>query len=104
MSLDRRTLLRRGAIGGAGAMLLAGGGMSALLAACGSSSKSPAASGTTTGSGKPDYGELAFQLSWIKNVEFGGEYIADTKGYYKAAGFSSVNLISGGPTVQQDAV
>ena len=105
MSLDRRTLLRRGAIGGAGALLLAGGGMSALLAACGSSSKSPSSSGTTTpGSGPPDYGELAFQLSWIKNVEFAGEYIADTNGYYKDAGFSSVKLISGGPTVQQDAV
>jgi ABC-type nitrate/sulfonate/bicarbonate transport system substrate-binding protein len=105
MSLDRRTLLRRGAIGGAGALLLAGGGMSALLAACGSSSKSPSASGTTTpGSGPPNYGELAFQLSWIKNVEFAGEYIADTNGYYKDVGFSSVKLISGGPTVQQDAV
>jgi ABC-type nitrate/sulfonate/bicarbonate transport system substrate-binding protein len=105
MSLDRRTLLRRGAIGGAGALLLAGGGMSALLAACGSSSKSPSSSGTTTpGSGPPDYGELAFQLSWIKNVEFAGEYIADTNGYYKDVGFTSVKLISGGPTVQQDAV
>jgi ABC-type nitrate/sulfonate/bicarbonate transport system substrate-binding protein len=103
MSLDRRTLLRRGAIGGAGALLLAGGGMSALLAACGSSSKSPSSSGTTT-PGKADYGELAFQLSWIKNVEFAGEYIADTNGYYKDVGFSSVKLISGGPTVQQDAV
>ena len=47
---------------------------------------------------------LTFQLSWIKNVEFAGEYIADTKGYYKKQGFSSVNLMSGGPTVQQDAV
>jgi ABC-type nitrate/sulfonate/bicarbonate transport system substrate-binding protein len=104
LSLDRRTLLRRGAIGGAGALLLAGGGMSALLAACGSSSKSPSASGTTTpGSGPPDYGELAFQLSWIKNVEFAGEYIADTNGYYKAEGFSKVTLISGGAGIAQDA-
>ncbi|MDQ1508223.1 MAG: hypothetical protein QOG50_67 [Actinomycetota bacterium] len=103
MSLDRRTLLRRGALGGAGALLLAGGGMSALLAACSSSSKSPSA-GTTPNSGTPNYGELAFQLSWIKNVEFAGEYIADTNGYYKDVGFSSVKLISGGPTVQQDAV
>jgi ABC-type nitrate/sulfonate/bicarbonate transport system substrate-binding protein len=104
MSLDRRTLLRRGAIGGAGALLLAGGGMSALLAACGSSSKTPSSSGTTTpGSGKPDYGELSFQLSWIKNVEFAGEYIADTNGYYKAEGFSKVTLISGGAGIAQDA-
>ena len=31
------------------------------------------------------------------------QYIADTKGYYKAAGFSQVNSSAGGPTVQQDA-
>jgi ABC-type nitrate/sulfonate/bicarbonate transport system substrate-binding protein len=102
MSLDRRTLLRRGAIGGAGAMLLAGGGMSALLAACGSSSKSPSSSGTTT-PGKADLGELSFQLSWIKNVEFAGEYFADTNGYYSDEGFSKVTLISGGAGIAQDA-
>jgi ABC-type nitrate/sulfonate/bicarbonate transport system substrate-binding protein len=50
-----------------------------------------------------DLGTLDFQLSWIKNVEFAGEYIADTKGYYKKVGFSGANLISGGPGVAQDA-
>ena len=106
LSLDRRSFLRRGAIGGAGLAVLATGGMSALLAACGSSSKSSSSNssnssgGTTAGS----LGDLTFQLSWIKNVEFAGEYIADTKGYYKQAGFNNVNLLSGGPTVQQDAV
>jgi ABC-type nitrate/sulfonate/bicarbonate transport system substrate-binding protein len=45
-----------------------------------------------------DLGTLDFRLSWIKNVEFAGEYIADSKGYYKAEGFSSVNLQGGGPT------
>jgi ABC-type nitrate/sulfonate/bicarbonate transport system substrate-binding protein len=105
LSLDRRSFLRRGAVGGAGLALLGTGGMSAFLAACGSSSK-PAASGssTTTVAGKKDLGELVFQLSWIKNVEFAGEYIADTNGYYKDAGFSKVTLLSGGPTVQQDSV
>ena len=43
-----------------------------------------------------DLGALSYRLSWIKNVEFAGSYIADTKGYYKAQGFSSVNLIAGG--------
>ncbi len=105
LSLDRRSFLRRGALGGAGAVLLAGGGMSALLAACGSSSKSDSTStATTTASGPPNYGELKFQLSWVKDVEFAGEYIADTNGYYKQVGFSSVNLLTGGPDVQQDAV
>jgi ABC-type nitrate/sulfonate/bicarbonate transport system substrate-binding protein len=41
-------------------------------------------------------GALSYRLSWIKNVEFAGSYIADSKGYYKAQGFSSVNLIAGG--------
>ena len=107
LPLDRRSFLRRGAVGGAGVAVLATGGLSALLAACSSSSKSPSSATNapgTTAAGAKDFGELAFQLSWIKNVEFAGEYIADTNGYYKAEGFKSVNLISGGPTVQQDAV
>ena len=104
LSLDRRSFLRRGAAGGAGIALLGTGGMSALLAACGSSSKPAASSSTTAGNTPKDLGELVFQLSWIKNVEFGGEYIADTNGYYKDEGFSKVTLLSGGPTVQQDAV
>ena len=105
LSLDRRSFLRRGAMGGAGLALLGTGGMSAFLAACGSSSK-PSSSGSTgtTAAGTKDLGELTFQLSWIKNVEFAGEYIADTNGYYKDAGFSKVTLLSGGPTVQQDSV
>jgi ABC-type nitrate/sulfonate/bicarbonate transport system substrate-binding protein len=101
VGLDRRAFLRRGALGSAGLAVLAGGGMSALLAACGSSSSS---SSTASSGGKVDYGELTFQLSWIKNVEFAGEYIADTNGFYKKMGFSSANLLSGGPNVQQDAV
>jgi ABC-type nitrate/sulfonate/bicarbonate transport system substrate-binding protein len=70
-----------------------------LLAACGGDKQ--AASG---GSGTKDFGTLNYQLSWIKNVEFAGAYIADTNGYYKAAGFSTVNLMAGGPNVSQDSV
>jgi ABC-type nitrate/sulfonate/bicarbonate transport system substrate-binding protein len=93
-SITRRSLLR----GGAG-LALAGAG-SALLAACGDdSSPSTSASG-----GAKSFGALNYQLSWVKNVEFAGAYIADTKGYYAAAGFSSVNLMAGGPNVSQDAV
>jgi ABC-type nitrate/sulfonate/bicarbonate transport system substrate-binding protein len=101
--MDRRSFLRRGALGVAGVTVLP-----AVLAACGSDSKSSTAgagtSSTAAGGGTPDYGTLDYQLSWIKNSEFAGEYIADSKGYYKAAGFSSVNLMAGGPNVQQDAV
>jgi ABC-type nitrate/sulfonate/bicarbonate transport system substrate-binding protein len=88
---------------------LVAGGLAAVagpvLAACSSSSSSSssvAASATASASGSAsataaaDLGALSYRLSWIKNVEFAGSYIADSKGYYKSAGFSSVNLISGG--------
>ncbi|TVT47114.1 ABC transporter substrate-binding protein [Amycolatopsis rhizosphaerae] len=80
--LGRRRFLQ---LGGLGAAALGGGG---LLAACGGSP-----SGTSSSSG---LGTLGIQLSWIKNIEFAGEYFADAKGYYTQAGFSGVNLIAGG--------
>jgi ABC-type nitrate/sulfonate/bicarbonate transport system substrate-binding protein len=95
-NINRRSLLR----GGAGLALF--GAASTLLAACGDdddSSPSESASG-----GAKSFGALNYQLSWVKNVEFAGAYIADTKGYYAAAGFTSVNLMAGGPNVSQDAV
>lgn len=85
--------------------LLTAGGMAAfaapVLAACSSSSSSSSSaaagsSSTASAAGAADLGALTYRLSWIKNVEFAGSYIADTKGYYKAQGFSSVDLISGG--------
>ncbi|TNC20456.1 ABC transporter substrate-binding protein [Amycolatopsis alkalitolerans] len=80
--LGRRRLLQ---LGGLGAATLGAG---ALLSACGDGSS---ASGSGGG-----FGDLSIQLSWIKNIEFAGEYFADAKGYYKQAGFGSVNLIAGG--------
>lgn len=91
--IDRRSLLR----GGAGLGLL--GATAAVLAACGDDSKP-----STSASGAASFGALDYQLSWVKNVEFAGAYIADTKGYYTAAGFTSVNLMAGGPNVSQDAM
>jgi len=87
--------------------LLIAGGLAALagpvLAACSSSSSSSSSAGATadastsaSSSAAADLGALSYRLSWIKNVEFAGSYIADSKGYYKAQGFSSVNLIAGG--------
>ena len=49
------------------------------------------------------YGKLSLQLSWIKNIEFAGEYFADSKGYYKDAGFDSVDLVTG-PVDSADAL
>ncbi|WP_328406713.1 ABC transporter substrate-binding protein [Nocardia sp. NBC_00403] len=85
--LDRRSFLRYSALAGA---VLSGTG---LLAACGSDSTSSSGGSIDDGS---KYGTVAVQLSWLKNIEFAGEYFADSKGYYKDAGFGSVNLIAGG--------
>jgi len=77
------------------------------LAACGSDSDggdaSDAPSSSTSASGPADFGDISVQLSWIKNSEFAGEFIADDSGYYKDAGFSSVNLLPG-PVAQEEIV
>jgi ABC-type nitrate/sulfonate/bicarbonate transport system substrate-binding protein len=90
-------------------LVVVGGGASSFLAACSSDKKTTTSSGTTLGGSTGtvaagSMGTLDYQLSWIKNTEFAGAYIADTDGLYTAAGFSKVNLISGGPNVTQDAV
>lgn len=81
---------RRTALGAAAASIGA-----LALAACGGSSD--VASGASDG-GSGDYGSLDLNLSWIKNAEFAGEYLAVDRGYFEKAGFSSVNLIAGGPS------
>lgn len=84
---DRRSLFRY-----SGMASLAIGGAT-VLAAC--SSDSSSTSGGTTDDGS-QYGTVAMQLSWIKNIEFAGEYFATEKGYYSDAGFGSVELVAGG--------
>ncbi len=101
-AMDRRVFLRRGALAIAGATVLP-----SILAACGDDDDDKAGAGaatTTAAPGGTGLGTLVYQLSWIKNVEFAGEYIADTNGYYRQVGFSAVDLLAGGPNVQQDAV
>jgi ABC-type nitrate/sulfonate/bicarbonate transport system substrate-binding protein len=69
------------------------------LAACGSDSDGEAtpdaSDGGSTSAGSSDLGDITVQLSWIKNAEFAGEFMADDKGYYSDAGFSSVTLLPG---------
>ncbi|MBL0885040.1 ABC transporter substrate-binding protein [Myceligenerans indicum] len=57
------------------------------LAACGSGDAAPAQS--------EGLGDLTVQLSWIKNAEFAGEFMADSSGYYSDAGFGTVTLNAG---------
>ena len=82
-----RTTLRRTAAA------VTAAGLALALAACGSDDADASSSG-----GDEGHGELNLQLSWIKNAEFAGEYMADSKGYYTDAGFSSVNLVAGPST------
>lgn len=92
-SPSRRSFLQLAGLGVAGIGGLAG------LAAC-SSSGSPhaAGSGTPAGTGVAPAGHwsASLQLDWIKNIQFAGEYFADSKGYFTAAGFDKLALIAGG--------
>lgn len=82
---DRRKFLTRGlAVGG---FALAA---PTVLSACVSGG---AESGSGTG-----FGVASQRLAWIKNTQFAGSYFADKNGYYTQAGFSSAELVSGGPT------
>lgn len=90
--LDRRRFLRNSAFGGA---VMLGG--PALLAACGDDTKT-----TTAATGGTTVTALNYQLSWLKNAEFAGNWIASEKGFYKNAGFDPVNFIAGGPGIQQE--
>lgn len=106
--LDRRRFLGRSLTAGVG-LVVVGGGASSFLAACSSDKKTTSGTGTTlggsTGTAAPgSLGTLDYQMSWIKNTEFAGAYVADTNGYFTDQGFSKVNLISGGPSVIQDQV
>ncbi|MEU7630516.1 ABC transporter substrate-binding protein [Nocardia sp. NPDC049220] len=86
-NLNRRSFLHFSALTSAA---LGGAGV---LAACGNEP------GGSSGGSTPDgsrYGTVAVQLSWLKNIEFAGEYFADTRGYFKDAGFGSVDLVAGG--------
>lgn len=65
------------------------------LAACGSDDEPESGSGGSGGGGGDSLGDITVQLSWIKNAEFAGEFIADDKGYYADAGFDSVTLLPG---------
>ena len=56
-------------------------------------------SGGASGSGSDkNLGQLDYAFSWLNDVTQAGPYIADTEGYYKKAGFSSVKFIPGGPS------
>jgi ABC-type nitrate/sulfonate/bicarbonate transport system substrate-binding protein len=94
---NRRGFLGRGLLAAGG---IAGAStMAEFLAACGSSSSGSSSSSSSA----PKLTTVPIQLSWLKNVEFAGSYIADTNGYYQANGIQA-NLIAGGPTTSPEPI
>ena len=93
--MSRRAVLR-------GGMLTSGLMLGApLLAACSSASSASSASSSASKAAPAKTAALGagtLRLPWLETVEFAGPFIADTNGYYKAAGFSSFTLTPGGPT------
>ena len=105
----RRSFFRLAGLGVAGVGLAA---CSSGTTTATSTTSSEAAAGSSAASGGAaapsaiapgSNGTISLQLSWIKNIEFGGEYMADSKGYYTDAGFSAVDLVTG-PVDSADAL
>ena len=78
----------------AAAVLAAAIATATVLAGCATGDETPAGGDGEAAS----YGELNLQLSWIKNEEFSGEFLADANGYYEEAGFTAVNMTAGPST------
>src|ERR1700723_2913838 len=87
-SLTRRRFLGRSAQ----ALGLAALVPAASLLAEGFTDASSAATSTTS------LGSIRFQFDWITNIQFGGSFIAQSKGYYRDEGIN-VSLVTGGPNV-----
>ncbi len=89
--LSRRSFL-------AGALAFGGAAAtgSTLLAACGSSSSSNSKKTGTQGGASGGTTSLTVQLVWLKNVQFGGSWIAEKQGLYDKFGVKP-NLLAGGP-------
>lgn len=84
-AVNRRTFLRRIGATGTG-LFLAGAGLSPEVMA-----------------DDPKLAKIAYQLGWVKNFQFCGDYIADYKKYYQKFGLD-VDLLSGGPNVNVEPV
>ncbi|MDH6237597.1 ABC transporter substrate-binding protein [Cryobacterium sp. CG_9.6] len=74
--------------------------LTVLLTACAGTTESV----TTDSAGGASFGDASIQLSWIKNAEFMGEFVADDAGYFTAAGFDSVDLIPGPASAEAGVV
>ncbi|MBD3779329.1 MAG: ABC transporter substrate-binding protein [Micrococcales bacterium] len=80
---------RRRTAGLAAAVAVAG----LLLSACSGGDDAAAGSGDDAGE---SFDAVSVQLSWLKNQQFAGEYLAVEDGLYTDAGFPEVTLTAGG--------
>lgn len=87
--MTRRALLRRGVVG-AGVL-----GVPTLLSACGNSSSTATAAG--------EKAKIRLQLSFLANVQFGGSFVADARGYYARQGLE-VSFLPGGPNISPEPI
>jgi ABC-type nitrate/sulfonate/bicarbonate transport system substrate-binding protein len=95
-STTRRGFLRGSVLLGGAALI----GGPALLSACGSDSTSSASSGgTATGSASST--KVSNVLSWVKNVEWAGLWVADDSGFYADEGLTA-DFIGGGPNAPEN--
>lgn len=68
-----------------------------LLSACsGSGDDTAAGDGTAGAAADESFDAVGVQLSWLKNQQFAGEYLAVEDGLYTDAGFPEVTLTAGG--------
>jgi len=106
---SRRSFLRLAGLGVAGVGLAACSSgtttatSSTSIAAAAASGSSAAGAAAPTSIAAGSNGTISVQLSWIKNIEFGGEFFADSKGYYTDSGFEKVDLVTG-PVDSADAL
>ena len=99
MGIDRREFLKS-SVFTVVSLGLGGGSLAAALEACGGSTASP--SGSTAS--PMSIGDITVQFSSLKDVQFAGSFIADSRGYWKANGLTSVTLLAGGPTTDPNSI
>lgn len=94
--IDRRTFLTKGAGALAGAAAFGAAGPALFKGTRSLDHLRAARAGSL--------GPLTVVGAWVADVETGGEYIADQEGYWKALGFSSVDIIPSGPNAPPQEV
>jgi ABC-type nitrate/sulfonate/bicarbonate transport system substrate-binding protein len=66
-----------------------------LLSACSGGDSEPGST-TSAGTEAEGFDAVSVQLSWLKNTQFAGEYVAAEDGFFTDAGFADVTLTAGG--------